>query len=147
MKDVVIFDIDGTIANCEHRLHFIKGKKKDFNRFYAHAPFDTPIRDVLEMVEVLAKQGYRIVFCTGRDESIQAITKMWIEYHLPYIDYDLYMRPHGNHSPDWMVKIETIKKAGISPDDVFAVFEDRQQVVEAWRDNGYRCYQVVKGDY
>ena len=29
----ILFDIDGTLANIEHRVHFVSGKKKDFDAF------------------------------------------------------------------------------------------------------------------
>ena len=32
-------------------------------------------------------------------------------------------------------------------DDVFAVFDDRQQVVDMWRQNGLTCFQVADGDF
>ena len=36
---------------------------------------------------------------------------------------------------------------GFSVDDVFAVFDDRQQVVDMWRDNGLQVFQVADGDF
>ena len=35
----------------------------------------------------------------------------------------------------------------INKDDVFAVFDDRQQVVDMWRANGLTCFQVADGDF
>ena len=35
----------------------------------------------------------------------------------------------------------------IDKDDVFAVFDDRQQVVDMWRSNGLTCFQVADGDF
>ena len=37
----------------------------------------------------------------------------------------------------------------IFPDknDIFAVFDDRQQVVDMWRANGLTCFQVAEGDF
>ena len=32
-------------------------------------------------------------------------------------------------------------------DDIFAVFDDRQQVVDMWRDNGLTTFQVAQGDF
>jgi len=32
-------------------------------------------------------------------------------------------------------------------DDIFAVFDDRQQVVDMWRDNGLTVFQVADGDF
>ena len=35
----------------------------------------------------------------------------------------------------------------VNKDDVFAVFDDRQQVVDMWRDNGLQVFQVADGDF
>ena len=35
----------------------------------------------------------------------------------------------------------------IDKDDVFAVFDDRQQVVDMWRKNGLTTFQVADGDF
>ena len=35
----------------------------------------------------------------------------------------------------------------IDKDDVFAVFDDRQQVVDMWRSNGLTCFQVADGNF
>lgn len=31
----IIFDIDGTLADCSHRLHWIQSKPKNWNAFFA----------------------------------------------------------------------------------------------------------------
>ena len=40
-----------------------------------------------------------------------------------------------------------INLEGLDKDDVFAVFDDRNQVVDMWRSNGLTCFQVAKGDF
>ena len=35
----------------------------------------------------------------------------------------------------------------IDKDDVFAVFDDRNQVVDMWRSNGLTTFQVADGDF
>ena len=35
----------------------------------------------------------------------------------------------------------------VDKDDIFAVFDDRNQVVDMWRDNGITCFQVAEGDF
>jgi len=42
-KDVVIVDIDGTLADVQHRIHHIKGPgKKNWIKFFRGAPDDQP---------------------------------------------------------------------------------------------------------
>ena len=35
----------------------------------------------------------------------------------------------------------------VDKDDIFAVFDDRQQVVDMWRKNGLTTFQVADGDF
>ena len=31
----IVFDIDGVLADCSHRLHYIQGENKDYDKFYS----------------------------------------------------------------------------------------------------------------
>lgn len=147
-KPYVIFDLDGTIADCSHRLHHIKEKPKNFKKFHQECLNDPAIQDVKELVDIMAGAGYSIVFCTGRSEDAREDTVKWLNKHFPQVEYILYMRPTGNHEPDWIMKVSLLARNDeLTPDKVFAIFEDRDRVVEAWRDHGYRCYQVCAGNY
>ena len=56
----------------------------------------------------------------------------------------LYMRKDGDTRPDYVIKPELVKDF---IDDIYMVFEDRDQVVKMWRDLGITCLQVANGDY
>jgi len=43
----VIFDVDGTLANCEHRMHWIRHRPKNWAAFNRAMPYDTPIQDMI----------------------------------------------------------------------------------------------------
>ena len=45
-----IFDIDGTLADCSHRLHYISGEHKDWDAFYKECVNDKPIMGVIEVL-------------------------------------------------------------------------------------------------
>jgi hypothetical protein len=36
---------------------------------------------------------------------------------------------------------------GDKKDRILCVFDDRQKVVDMWRDNGIDCFQVAPGDF
>lgn len=42
MRPLYIFDLDGTLALIEHRLHFIQGPKKDWRGFFGAVGDDSP---------------------------------------------------------------------------------------------------------
>ena len=56
------------------------------------------------------------------------------------------MRNEKDYRHDNIVKLELAEKANII-DRIVAVFEDRTQVVYAWRQKGIKVYQVAEGDF
>ena len=168
----VIFDIDGTLADIEHRRHFVTGKKKDFDAFNAAMEWDTPNEPIVDLLWMCEDSAKQIIFCTGRMEQYREVTRNFlldkcsyegsyreelyadegytresIEAHL---DTYLMMRPDNRrHDPDKDIKqdmfneiLKTVDKSNI----LFAV-DDRQRVVDMWRSNGITCLQVAEGNF
>ena len=40
------------------------------------------------------------------------------------------------------MKLEMMQELGLKPRDVLVILDDRQCVVDMWRDNGFNCHQV-----
>jgi len=142
----VIFDIDGTLANADHRLHWVLTKPKNWVAFYAGIADDPAIETVCTLARTLHQAGHLVVFCTGRNETCRALTQEWLTRHDLH-GAALYMRSSKDHRPDYEVKedlLQVIIKNHGKPD---MVFEDRQQVVDMWRRNGVQCLQVAAGQY
>ena len=144
---IYIFDIDGTLSDTSHRLHFIEKEPKDWAGFFAAAENDEPIWEVITVARSLSVAGHTIVMMTGRSESSRALTMKWLgKYRVPF--NKLLMRTEGDHREDFVVKAELLG------DPVFAgglqsvgVFEDRQQNVDMFREKGIKVFQVAKGDF
>lgn len=148
MKHIVIVDIDGTIAKIGDRLKYITQQDpKDYNAFYDHCHEDQPIKNLCHVVCTLS-QEYDIVFCTGRSERCRKQTEEWLERHLDLAEeYQLLMRKDGDHRHDVQTKPELLEKAGIQPENVLCILEDRSSMVKKWRELGYTCLQVNDGDF
>lgn len=146
MKNIVVVDIDGTIAKVGDRLKYLQQEKKDWDAFYEHCDEDEPITDIIDVVQALYWDDYKIVFCTGRRESVRFKTVVWIQKN-GFSKFDLLMRPDGDFRHDTMVKPELLATEGYTPDKVLCIFEDRDSMVSRWRDLGYRCLQVDRGDF
>ncbi len=160
-KDILVVDIDGTIADIEHRKHFIDGSdgRKDWNRFYSEVNADKPIFSTIMVVDALMhvyRGLLRCVFLTGRPESLRADTMAWLHMYVPGIWddtctdmplFNLVMRIEGDYRPDYIVKREQFIGAGYKMDDILLVLEDRQQVVDMWRKHDVQVFQVAKGDF
>ena len=148
MSKIIVFDIDGTIADCTHRLHHVKKDNPDWKAFFAECVNDIPIESMCDMSIVLS-QYYDIVFCTGRSEECREQTEEWL---LKYVNANaVLMRKEGDYRPDHVVKKELLeeylKKQNLTKGHVVTIYEDRQSVVDMWRDNGYHVCQVAKGDF
>ena len=168
MKDkrIIICDIDGTIANVQHRLHYIKNpdgtmkpyKNRDWGSFNKACVDDTLYKDVREILWNMYDAGRRrgkkgsdriVYFFSGRSEVVREETEEWLREHVvsPSMCDDLdrpnlFMRKKNDFRNDTEVKRDMIHELCISPDDVLCILDDRQGVVDMWREEGFRCLQV-----
>lgn len=138
----IVFDMDGTLSNPEHRVHYLTGPTKDWDCFYEACNKDEPIDEMLTLLSTLQVNN-RVEIWTGRRESTRGKTVEWLE-EFGIIDiYDIRMRAEGDHRHDTIVKGEWLEEFG-TPD---VVFEDRNSMVEFYRSKGIRCLQVAEGDF
>jgi predicted kinase len=136
----VIFDIDGTLANCKHRLHHVRGRKKNWPAFFAGIPDDPPYPDIVRLAMDMEFCGYSIVCATGRSEDQRSVTEAQLQlFGVPY--ERLYMRASQDFRPDHVVKAELLDQIledGFKP---WLVIDDRQSVVDMWRSRGLTVLQ------
>ena len=148
-RSAAIFDIDGTLANNEHRRHFIErppGQTRDWAAFNERMVFDKPNPAVSTLLNFSRKFGLMVVLATGRGEEYRSTTEKWLSKF--GLGYDLLlMRPAKDYRPDTEIKREMLDKMrsdGIAPQ---FVVDDRNSVVAMWRDSGLTCFQVADGDF
>lgn len=147
-NNIIVVDIDGTIAKVGDRLKYLQQEKKDWDAFYEHCDEDEPIDEMCQLVADLFVLGRDIVFCTGRRESVREKTRNWLTQNvISTFNDELLMRKDGDWRHDTEVKPELLQKAGITPDDVYFILEDRDSMVAKWRELGYRCLQVADGKF
>ena len=155
-KKTIIFDLDGTLALIDKRraISTKPNGKLDWDIFFdpKNISLDEPNTPVIKTAQLFHAQGFRIVIFSGRSNATYRTTRQWlIQNDVPFDD--LHMRPNdrdeGGHwhflSDDKLKQhwLDTL----VDKDDVFAVFDDRQQVVDMWRRNGLTCFQVADGDF
>lgn len=141
---VYIFDLDGTLADCSHRLHHIQKRPKDWDAFFGAVMDDEPIPHMIELAKALSERT-QIVFVSGRSDECREATERWLWANLFLAP--LFMRKAGDYRDDSIVKIEilaAVRDAGYNP---IMVFDDRDRVVAAWRAAGVPCAQVAPGDF
>lgn len=142
-----IFDIDGTLADCSHRLHHIQKQPKDWTSFFAECAKDAPIPHMIGLAQTLRiASAKQIVFVSGRSDECRSATERWLAEHLG-VTGPLYMRKSGDHRDDDIVKVELLNEIKASGYDPIMAFDDRNRVVKAWRAAGIPCAQVAEGDF
>ena len=143
----IICDLDGTLADIEHRVHHIRGRgRRDWDAFFRACTDDLPIRNTIHLVQRLHEVGFRVLIVSGRSDLVREETVAWLEQHsVPYDE--LLMRRDADHRSDTIVKAEMVDELGIGPEDVLMVLDDRNKVVEMWRERGFHTFQVAPGDF
>jgi predicted kinase len=173
-RDYVIVDVDGTLSDPTHRLHFVKSKiehhsecpnlapikdnkctycgatrpKANWPKFFAEAKNDPPKKPIVDLVGCLADACYEIIIVSGRPiDRCGIITEEWLDaLDSSASTYShLFMRNGGDFRPDDVVKEEIL--SFLPKQRIAFVLDDRDRVVEMWRRNGLTCLQVNKGDF
>lgn len=139
--DAYIFDIDGTLCHMASRSPYDESRVHE----------DTPNQPVIDVLGRLASSGAKIIFCSGRTDACYDPTYKYILKHTPLSedDFVLFMRKAGDTRKDNIIKREIFEKhLRHAKINIRGVFDDRQQVVDMWRDElGLTCYQVAPGDF
>lgn len=154
----IIVDIDGTIADCSHRLHFIEWDKKDWDGFYQNLSEDKPKQDIIDLInnylfskfhhyELFWWWDTEVIFITGRSDKYAAITDTWLRKHFTQFSYELFMRTEWDFRQDYEIKKEIYENEIKDKYDVKYVFEDRDQVVKIYRELWLTVLQVANGNF
>ena len=148
----VICDLDGTLADCEHRRHFVRrpqGEKKDWRSFFLNMdkdPVIEPVYEILYRFQSESPEDMNIVFCSGRPDDYAKLTKEWLEKTgLKYSS--LLMRSRHDTRQDDIIKEILLDFEILTRYTPMFILDDRQQVVDMWRKRGYICLQVAPGDF
>jgi len=158
MKDLYIFDMDGTISDSTHRTHLLADRedKHRWPKFHAAAGDDPPNEAVLKMLCMLINAGHDVLIFTGRSDEVRADTLLWLksfagDYLDIFFDFEevLIMRPEKDHREDTILKMDWYQNLLTEQDRkrLVAVFEDRTRMVKMWRELGVACFQVANGEF
>ena len=146
MTKIVVFDIDGTLANIEHRRAFVATKPKNWKAFNAGIVNDTPHEDIVTLSTMFVACGNTLLLCSGRGEEQRDVTvDQMNEFGVLYSK--LYMRPAKDHRPDDVIKVELLQQIRSEFGNPWLWFDDRTRVVNAIRAEGVRVLQVAPGDF
>ena len=144
---MIIFDIDGVLADTQQREKILKGKKNseiNWNSFFEDAIYDLPLPSGILVAKAMINYlpQTEILFLTARDETIRATTLQWLSEQLQINKdrIDLTMRAKNNYVESVEFKEEVGREIGFKNIDL--VFEDNPAIVEMWRKHNVACYQT-----
>lgn len=144
MKHIVVFDLDGTLAEVAHRRHLVENKQ--WREFYAACIYDTPNIPVIRTFQAHRQSGATLYIASGRSDEVKRQTVSWLQEHDCYPDY-LYMRRACDHQPDHKLKRSWLYDGSIPKEEILCVYDDRQSIVDMWRSEGLACFQVAPGQF
>lgn len=156
----IVSDLDGTLAQIDHRLHFVKNPqnlpdfKKDWKGFFDAIPQDELRPEVMAMVtksfadaEYKAADGekvYKIIF-SARPERTREATEAWLEKMGILSEFDtVIMRPDGDSRQDDEMK-RVMYDRYLRKYNVLEIFDDRQRVIRVWKELGLNVTDVGPG--
>jgi beta-phosphoglucomutase-like phosphatase (HAD superfamily) len=131
---LVVFDIDGVLADVRHRLHYLATRPKNWEGFFAAAKND----QVLEVGAEFAKRAaatHEIVYLTGRPERLRTATQSWLNAQL-LPPGRLIMRPEGDRRPSAVVKLHELRRLR-RESTVELLVDDDPSVIDAARAAGF----------
>lgn len=145
-KGIVLCDLDGTLCDISHRLHFVKGETKDWKGFFDAMVNDTLRDDVSDMLSYYLDRGHDVMFVSARPDTYRAWTEDWLrrQYTIPP-HTALFMRRAGDHRDDVEVKREIYEQYFKDKYPIETVIDDRPKVIRMWKEEGLNVIDVGAG--
>jgi len=141
MSKIVLCDIDGTVANNDHRQHLLTNYK-DWDKFFSKLSEDSPIFPIIEIINQRFRDGMEIYFVTGRPERFRTETMSWLEKYFKY-DFLLIMRKDNDVRNKLTIKKEMLRSIE-KEDEVIEVYENDLDLIEMWEELEIKTININK---
>lgn len=140
MKDTIVIDLDGTLANIDHRTHLVKRDKPDWDAFFAACVDDTPNVWCVALMAALKNHGFNVIIVTARKRTVEKETRLWVnKQFFAWVPELVMLRDSDDNTEDQELKRRWLYSYG--KDRILFVVDDRQRVVDMWRSEGLVCLQ------
>lgn len=149
VPDAIIVDLDGTLALMGDRSPYA-GEQ---------CAVDSVNEPILKLVmewwcdynAAISKPDRHVIFCSGRDGKAREATILWLREKCGiYVEDEgvhLFMRAPGDNRNDGIIKEEIYRENIEGNFNVAFVLDDRNRVVDKWRELGLTCLQVAPGNF
>jgi predicted kinase len=146
LPKAILVDIDGTMAMMAGRGPF------EWHRVGEDLPHD-PVLFLLKYFLLGNRKEHEwedkqvsLIVLSGRDAVCRDETTEWLHRHGIFFT-ELLMRPEKDNRKDNIVKEEIFRNNIHGKYNVQFVLDDRDQVVQMWREIGLPCFQVAPGAF
>ena len=149
MRNAVIFDMDGTLANVSsirHHLTAFDATKrrviKHFDRFHAESVNVPPHNHVVNAAQVAKMLGHDVLIVTARKHQWRNHTAWWLAMHDVPSDA-LFMRGNDDNRRDYEVKKDILSIIRKAWNPIYA-WDDNPAIIRLWQEEGIP-HTVVEG--
>src|ERR1700676_754599 len=133
--NIVLFDVDNTLANMDHRLHYMEREHVDWDEFEDEAVYDAPIIPTIVAAQAYKAMGKQVWCWTGRRERIRSLTEVWLRINgVPF--EQLLMKPMDEETPTELLKLRWLQHGPVPSDRVICAYDDDPTVVKVLREKG-----------
>ncbi|MBN9158419.1 MULTISPECIES: phosphatase domain-containing protein [unclassified Microbacterium] len=145
---VVLLDLDGVIADAEHRQRFLHQDEPDWTGFYAGVGADGVIAAGRALAGAV-DGGLAVLILTGRVDDVSSATRAWLEENR--IRWDMLIcRPaqeddEARHAVDYKRdEIAQLRRLGYEP---ALAADDNRKIVAMYEQEGIPTLYVPSGYY
>jgi predicted kinase len=156
--DTIVCDLDGTLANIDHRLKYVKDKRNsNWDLFFKECVNDVPNEWCVELLRSMLVSGKKVLIVSARSKVVEKETKEWVDkaiFGKDWTGLGAYMRYHdklnvvlvrdgGDYTPDQVLKKRWLD--GFGKGNILFVIDDRDKVCKMWVENGLQVLNCGQG--
>jgi uncharacterized HAD superfamily protein len=139
-----IYDVDGTLANVDPYLHYVRGPNRDYEAFHEASIGALPNIEVVEMLNNAVADNHSILIVTSRKDKWRGLTSMWLAKN-NLTSHALFMRADDDNRPDYEAKKDMLDKINKHWLVLHAV-DDNPNVIKLWQDHGIPTTKIGTWD-
>lgn len=139
-RPYAVVDLDGVLADVDHRLHHLERNPKDWAAFFAGIGDDPVHPEGLAVARELAAE-HEVVYLSGRPERTRSVTEGWLRRHGAPPGRVL-LRRDGDRRPARVVKIGALRRLAAERPVVILV-DDDPAVCRAARAAGFTVMEAT----
>jgi len=138
MLDLVIFDLDDTLARTAHRSHLLQDSLDAYERA---SVYDTPNEAVAAVFYDHFTASRDMWIVTARSDVVLEETEDWLFKNGVYYSR-LLMRPAGDTRDEIDIKLRWLHDGTIPRERVLCAYDNNPSVIDMYQAEGITCFHV-----